>query len=260
MTSRYLTFGRIKSRSIRLDICSWLSVQLILRLEMTVSKESSLVTWALRLATSFRHFIRYELSISFHRRHRFHGRCSALNWGCYWHGLPWQLRLPQSGCLQQGDNPHFSLWLESHRPHRRWCCSYYNCCGCWQSEQKIFSLLSPAPDSFFGRQIFETSTENSNWNCWKYRLYLAEKLVTKLLHSKTYLFPYTVLIGISRATGLRHGGWGRYRKRGRYLCSDGGPRFIGVEVALGSVAAISKVDISNGHCSKRIAEHRNRKK
>ena len=38
------------------------------------------------------------------------------------------------------------------------------------------------------------------------------------------------------ATGLRHGGWGRY------LCIVRAPSCIGVEVA------ISKVSISNGHC------------
>ena len=51
------------------------------------------------------------------------------------------------------------------------------------------------------------------------------------------------------ATGLRHGGWGRYRQRGRYLCNARAPRSIGVEVAIGSAAAISKVAISNGHCT-----------
>ena len=56
------------------------------------------------------------------------------------------------------------------------------------------------------------------------------------------------------ATGLRHGGWGRYRQRGRYLCNGRAPSSIGAKVAIGSAAAISKVAISNGHCNgKRIS-------
>ena len=51
------------------------------------------------------------------------------------------------------------------------------------------------------------------------------------------------------ATGLRHGGRGRHKQRGRYLCNDGGLSSIGDEVAIGSAAAISKVAISNGHCT-----------
>ena len=50
------------------------------------------------------------------------------------------------------------------------------------------------------------------------------------------------------ATGLRHGVWGRYIQRGRYLCNDRAPSSIGFEVAIASAAAISKVAISNGHC------------
>ena len=53
------------------------------------------------------------------------------------------------------------------------------------------------------------------------------------------------------ATGLRHGGRGRYRKRGRYLCNARASSSIGVEVAIGSAAAISKVAISKGHCIQR---------
>ena len=50
------------------------------------------------------------------------------------------------------------------------------------------------------------------------------------------------------ATGLRYGGWGRFRQRGRYLCNTRARSSIGVEVGIGSAAAISKVAISNGHC------------
>ena len=51
------------------------------------------------------------------------------------------------------------------------------------------------------------------------------------------------------ATGLRHGSWGRYSQRGRYLCNDRAPSSIGYEVAIVSAAAISKVAIYNGHCT-----------
>ena len=50
------------------------------------------------------------------------------------------------------------------------------------------------------------------------------------------------------AIGLRQGGWGRHWQRGHYLCSDRGPRFMGVEVNKGSAAAISKVATSTEHC------------
>ena len=46
------------------------------------------------------------------------------------------------------------------------------------------------------------------------------------------------------ATGLRHGGWGRYRQRGCFLCNARASSSIGVKVAIGSAAAIS-----NGHCN-----------
>ena len=47
------------------------------------------------------------------------------------------------------------------------------------------------------------------------------------------------------APGLRQRGWGRYRQRGRYLCGDGGPRFLGVEVAIGSAAVTSNLSVMN---------------
>ena len=60
---------------------------------------------------------------------------------------------------------------------------------------------------------------------------------------------FTIQCTFDIATGLRHRGSGRYSQRGRYLCNDRAPSFIGDEAAIGSAAAISKVAISNGHCT-----------
>ena len=43
--------------------------------------------------------------------------------------------------------------------------------------------------------------------------------------------------------------WGRYIQRRCYLCNVRASSSIGVEVAIGSAATISKVAISNGHCT-----------
>ena len=43
-------------------------------------------------------------------------------------------------------------------------------------------------------------------------------------------------------------GRGRYRQHGRCLCTARAPSSIGVEVAIASAVAISKIAISNGHC------------
>ena len=49
------------------------------------------------------------------------------------------------------------------------------------------------------------------------------------------------------ATGLRQGGWGRYKQRGPYWCNARAPSSIGVDVAIASTATTSKVALSNGH-------------
>ena len=61
------------------------------------------------------------------------------------------------------------------------------------------------------------------------------------------------------ATGHRYRGWGRYRQRSRYLCNARAPSSIGVEVAIASAAAISKVAISNRHCINNAERHSWRK-
>ena len=43
---------------------------------------------------------------------------------------------------------------------------------------------------------------------------------------------FTIQCTFDIATGLRHRGSGRYSQRGRYLCNDRAPSFIGDEAAI----------------------------
>ena len=85
------------------------------------------------------------------------------------------------------------------------------------------------------------------------------------VYSVVYFLPFKSRDGniiqctLDIATSLQHGGWGRYRQRGRYLCNARAPSSIGVEVAIASAAAISKVAISNRHCINNAERHSWRK-
>ena len=47
---------------------------------------------------------------------------------------------------------------------------------------------------------------------------------------KIHILAFTIQCPLDIATGLRHGGWGRYIQRGRYLCNARAPSSIGFEV------------------------------
>ena len=80
-------------------------------------------------------------------------------------------------------------------------------------------------------------------------LWLSVAISLKVNINKKITQYFAIQCTLDIATGLRHGGRGRYSQRGRYLCNARAPSFIGIEVAIGSAAAISKIAVSNGYCA-----------
>ena len=115
----------------------------------------------------------------------------------------------------------------------------------------FFSLLTRAwnQNSYFSWQVgIPAPISKIKIDSWSTQLYVNDfRTYTKFWFNAEMWRVIQCTLDI--ATSLRHGGWGRCRQGGRYLCNARAPSSIGVEVAISSAAAISKVAISNGHCT-----------